>query len=877
MLGYRQLLNEEFQGEEAPSGQRIGREIRRLVDEMAGNGCPGRRGAEQLSLAYDLLIQEAYSHYYAEGSQPVAVMATGGYGRRELAPGSDIDVLFLTGGEPEEKHPVTGSILGLLWNTAEEAGHKTLGLGDVAGCMAAHIETATSFIDARFICGEPELHREMMGTVSRYFRKNSGTFIPAKTEEAAARHARQGGTVFRQQPDIKEAPGGLRDIQTIRWIGKALEHAGGGKATSPHPLISTEDVEAMESGLDFIMSIRLALHYLTGGREDILRIDLQPETAELAGYEASAEMSASQVMMREYYRHAGAVHRALRVVMNSYGRIGSTAKKRQVEHRRKLAGRPFTIVGKALYAATPAVFDGADGGMEILEAFEEAQKHRVEISEELIKRIHDSLYRVDERFREDNRSAEAFMRILSATGNVAPALRAMRDSGFLAAYLPPLASMEGLVPNDVLHEYTVDEHTLFTIEAVDGLFTAGGDEEANKRHVLEGLPRPEVLMLALLVHDAGKGKGGAHSERGAVAVPQITEQLRLPEQVARQVMFLVSNHLLMEEIARIRDTNDEKILLELAETAGSVEMLDYLYLMTYADVSSLGRGGWPAWKDTILNELYHKVKILILEGRTPAREEKDFRRALLEALPEKVSEAAALQHLELVPPRYKLEVTVEEALEHLRLIEEMSTAKEGAAAMYKVADGHGEIWVVSPDKTGLVAEVAGSISASGLDIQSAVAYTRKDGIVLDKFLATVPEDSLMASPWETARANILSVLGGRASVRELMEQRGQLQAVQPKRTGSGTSGASVTVDNRISDRYTVVDVVCPDRQGLLYDLTTAILSKGMDIHFARITTRGETAMDVFYITESGGGKLKEETDMSSLRDVIEAAAKEKET
>ncbi|HHN47209.1 MAG TPA: HD domain-containing protein, partial [Planctomycetes bacterium] len=484
--------------------------------------------------------------------------------------------------------------------------------------------------------------------------------------------------------------------------------------------------------------------------------------------------------------------------------------------------------------------------------------------------IHDNLYRVDDAMRNDGRAADVFLKILSSIGNAAPVLRSMRDSGFLGTYIPAFKNIEGLVPNNPLHEYTVDEHTLFAIAAIDRLVYETDGTGLTRHKILEDLPHPEVLMLAVLLHDAGKGRGGTHSERGAVVVPQITEQLGLPENLARQVVFLVSNHLLLETIARTRDINDEKILNDVAEITGSAEMLDYLYLLSYADVSSVGAGAWPAWKDALLHELYTKSRILLSEGRMRVPAEKDFREALLDILPEGVLRENAMLHASLVPARYRLEVSPEEAVGHLKLIGKLVGEGLPAVVAWETENGSGSIWVVSMDRPGRVAEIAGSISASSLAIAGATAYTRRDGIILDKFVAAVPAGSLLVSPWETAEKNIVAVLGGEISVEELMARRRKTFAGAA--SGGTESETVVSIDNRASDRYTVVDVACPDRLGLLYDLTRTILVNGMDIHFARITTVGATATDVFYVTHAGGGKITDEEVMEKLwMDITRAA------
>ena len=846
--------------------------------------------AENAERALRRLLEFAAARAGVKPDAPaVSLLAMGSFGRREPAPYSDLDILVLHDGRDLRAiEELAGLLLRPLWDAGLDLGHAVrtpaeclAAIEDDSGGERAH-ETATSLLEARFVAGDAGLADRFLNEELReFFRRRGRPFVERKLEEALRRHLRQGASVYRTQPHLKDSPGALRDYQLALWIDRSSQLSGHLARLTERPLVSPEVIEEARAAHDTILRFRIALQTVCARKQDVLDFGVQAAVAEELGYQATEELRASEQLLGDYFGAAKAVHRLADTVIRRYREEQAIAGEDRERLRRQPLDADFTRVGDYLYLSRQGVFDGDDWLQVALRGWLHASRFGLRLGQEIREAIRGRLADFSERDRRDPEAAQLFRALLNKRRPAAPALRAMRDVGLLGEYLPEFGQVQGLVIHDVYHDFTVDEHTLFALEYVDRMLVSEDLGDRARREALDRLPRLELLRLALLYHDLGKSRGGAgHAQRGALMVPGLAERLGLSEADARLLIFLVENHLLLSRTSARRDTGEEAMLAELAGKAGSPERLDLLYLLTCADTAAVGQGSFPHWKDALVTELYQRLAARLAPADLAAQpaEEPGLAARLMAAAGDEEARAAAREHCAQVPPRYLLEVSLEEAQLHLELLRAMREGGREAVAAARPGGGLVDVWVVSTDRPRRFAQICGALLGAGANVVSAIAYTRRDGLILDRFRASIAPDFGLAPGegeadyWAGVARQIEDVLEGRAEVRPKVEAarrripRAPAVAVQVP--------VEVRLDNKLSDRHTVVDVVCADRVGLLYGLSRALSDLGCDIHFAKIDTQQGAATDVFYVTELGGGRITDQEKLHNLRLLLLAVAGE---
>ncbi len=727
-------------------------------------------------------------------------------------------------------------------------------------------------LEMRFMGGSRELYERQRGVMVQALRPRSRQVIEREVEAALARHKAEGGSVCRMEPDLVANPGGLADFRALGRIGEILALAEGGELRAGRGLLEEEDFEELGEAASLLAGCRIVLHGLAGRPVERLDREHQVRLAAALGYRSGEEIDAAGLLMRDVFRAMRVVGRALKVAVAQHEEERSWGSRRKTVDRRRPLGRDFIRIGKRLYLSRPDLFEGRGAGLRMLRGFGRAASARLGFSQEFLKRVRDNLYMVGEEVRESAEAGALFREILAARGAAAEVLRPMHESGFLGAYLPEFAEIDCLVTGETGQEYTVDEQALMTVAELDRMeLSAPGTPEPAAR-LVTGLPL-ELVKLAGLLHAIGKSRGAAgFAARGAVSLPRIAGQLGLAEAEARLVIFLVENQLLLAEAAGSRMTTDERLLDELAEAVAEPEYLDALYLLTLADLAALGRGGAAAWRVEQLGALHKRLSTRL--SARPARSRGRLAEELAGRLPASVSRTDMETHLAQVPERYLLEVSPGDAARHLELLAGMSGA-DAVAVDWRRRRGHVHFWVLSSDRPRRISQIAGAILASGASIVSARAYTRADGVIIDQFdLVPTGEDGGEGADefWERTAETIRGVLSGLAGLDALVEAARARGARGARAAGPGSAGveAHVAFDDRVSADYTVVDVACPDRPGLVYALSAGFSDAGADIAFAKINTVGGVARDVFYVTV-GGAKVTGHEDRRRIRSAINAA------
>lgn len=825
---------------------------RALTYKLHTEGSSGRAVTKRLAQLMDAVVSCAY-RYARENAPdeevPVAWIATGGYGREELHPFSDVDImLFHLGDTPSAyvEH-LMGTVLQLLWDAGLTASHACRNPKDCRRIMEKDYITASALLEGRYIAGDEALFKHFEKEVLfNFFSNHLFSFIADRIEEARTRHRSRGMSPYLIEPNVKEDPGGLRDAQLIFWLlrlSQLLPSQLGGLL----PLLGEEELLSIQKASDLLLRIRTQLHILSDRKYDILERALQEEVAEALGYEESNGLPGATGLMREYFTAAGKIRFHLNTVMARF----ETAKP-SITHRtpvRRPMGTDLVAIESKLYFNREDALNSPWKAKKMMEFFLSAQRHHLEPSQQALKLIHEHLWLVDEGFRNDPEVAKLFMGILEGTGDVSKTLGHMRDCGLLGKYVPEFDDLVGFVHYESPHSHTVDEHSLMAIGAIDALWQRDRPERAQKRRLLDETGKQAVLRLALLLHDIGKPRGPQHPLLGAAIIPTIARRLYLEEDDARLLEFLVKNHLEMAHLFEHRDHGEETALSTFAQKAVSLNNLKLLYILTFADIQA--SGAWFAWQDSLLWELYQKVAIILSEdmAHKVIESPKAFKEAFLALARTKGMEAEALRHCDLVPPRYIIEVEPEEALVHLELIRELKEEGAPIALNLLPANNFIEAWLSTEDRPTRFSQMSGIFAAKGLNIISAQAYTRKDGIILDHFrVAPSEEQCLTDSFCSEVREEFLSVFGGRKSLAEMLHSR-RRRVVPGKRPPAKKGTTRVYIDNKSSPDYTIIDVVSPDKVGLLYTISLCLADCGLDIHFAKVATKLDQAIDVFYVTD----------------------------
>ena len=832
-----------------------GREVAKgrsdLVDVVVGRAC--RMVADDMGPA-------------ARGDlSACAVVALGGYGRSELAPYSDVDLLFLHPERPSQRvTEFVESMLPLLWDVGLEVGHSVRSVSDCVEYGRTDLHSRNAMSEARLLVGNADLFgrftAEMRAKVYGHPKANR-FFKQAMVAEVEGRRARYGSVVGMQEPHLKEGAGGLRDLHLVGWVGLARwgfrdldELLRAGLVT---PAVHARALRAY----DFILRVRNEAHFQTGRRTDLIALDLQPSLAEKLEYSDQRSASASEIFMRDFYMRAQELQRFCDAFLLQADFWT------EEEGFLPLRRRPRTLVvgperryrlkeGRLL--PPPEGIDFGDDALRLFEPFDVAQQHGAVVGDALLEAVRSKLSWVDRRVRHDPEAAAVFMRMLGRTGRVSRALRQMHDAGLLGKYMPEFRRVTLLVQHDHYHRYTIDEHTLKTVEALDALADPELRDDGLRPlgYALERIEDPGRLALALLLHDIGKGQGGDHVTKGAAIARRVCRRLGLSEQAAGDVVFLVAKHLVMSRVSQRRDLTDETLVKGFADTVETVDRLRMLFVLTYADIRAVGPETWNDWKAALLCELFDRSMAHLSEDGTTAPERRaDLAERVLTELHPEFLRSDVERFLEHLPHRYGRLVPPDLIARHFEMARHLGSLP--ALVDWRTSD-QGPYTVVSicvRDARGLLGRLAGALTGAGLDILSVDVFTRDDGLVLDVFrvseaMGPGPVHPVPESRYEEVSREVQAVLEGTRDPAQAVDRQ-RTRQMRRRRRKSPAPPAVRFVPPDASGR-TVVEVRTNDEPGVVYRLATTFARLGLDITLAKIATEKNQALDVFYVTEDGG-------------------------
>jgi [protein-PII] uridylyltransferase len=845
---------------------------------LAGAG--GIAVTRQLAAVIDQVVVESYhflwrSPLFSQPRRPprVGVVAVGGYGRGDLNPSSDLDIVVLH--PPQEDDLSTQFMIQLTYFLMDMGLDLRYSNRSVANCVQmarSDLSTKTSFIEARPLVGDAQLLEQFRRTVQReLLGKGVDRFIQAKVDERSRRHAKFHGSVSVLEPNVKESPGGLRDFHTALWTGATRFGVRSLEELAATGVLTDVEHRAAARAYDFLLRVRTDLHFAQPWKSDVLAIEVQEDTALRLGYGENGTGLPVERFMREYYHQAREIYRMCSSVLNrcrpqerGIGKVLEYMSRKELDHGLVVARGEITVKerGRDPFQARPSL---------ILEVFALSLQMGLGLSEDVKVLIRAHLGAIDDAFRADHQHSRLFMTLLKHP-HATRALRAMHEVGVLSAYLPEFEPITGLVHHDLYHKYTVDEHTLRAIEHLDELPEAPEKEIREFAKLFQSIPNPEVLRLALVYHDVGKTKGIDHVDESAELFRAAVPRLGLSEKNADQVELLVKNHLLMNHLAQRRDITDPKVIVEFAETVRNIENLKLLCALTYADTRAVGPDIWTVWKGALLWELYMRTyKHFTQEDEVVVTGEaliEQVKGEVLAGLSGRISEAAVDEFFRAMPYKYVVSTSADVIAQHVQLIAGLQEGTLATKHTHHLDTGYSELMVCTPSKAGNFSKIAGTLAAHQLNILGAQIYTRNDGLALDTLqIASLEKKPILDERlWQRLNDELFTVL---VEGQEVPYRPGR--TIFDKKERALPVATVIEVNNRISDMYTVIDVTTQDRLGLLYLITTTLFTLGINIHLAKVSTEATRAIDVFYVTDLMGEKIADEEAIEEVRTALHTA------
>ncbi len=820
------------------------------------------------------VLSESFDKINGRGNQSCVIAAIGGYGRGDLNPYSDVDILFLYGKNIDEfTRWVARNMVSLLWDIGFEIGHSTRSIKDCFRIAKSDITAKTAMMESRFIIGNKELFNEFYNSFNReVVRKEVDSYINSKIAEREKIYSAYCNTVSVSEPNIKEGAGGLRDFHNAIWVSLARFGLRDLKAINERGIIDGEELKIATKALDFLLMIRNGLHFTYSNRNDVLAFEVQVDMAKGLGYRDIGIRSAVELFMQDYYIHATNMHNFSIDLIDRC----KTYKKRKKAFRflrQKDIGDGFVSCYNEIYIKDFNIDIFKENPTLLLKVFLYCQRLEMGLNDFTKKVIRSTLPLVDGDLLRSGECSNIFLSLLKGK-NLAEILRSMHELGVLRKYIPEFNDLTHLIHSDCYHQYTVDEHTFRSIGYLDELTDTNKGGVIELSRLYKELLRPEVVRLALLFHDIGKGKGKGHIEKGSEIARIIMDRLGLGYGISiEDVNFLIKNHLLMNHIAQRRDMHDQKTIVEFTQKVKDVENLKRLYLLTYADTRAVAKDVWSVWKGALLWELYFRTYSFMTMDETERVTDdtmiSEIREDVLRKLAGEIDEEEINRYFNAMPGKYILSTATEKIVRHIRLTNRLKDSTLAMEYSHNLEVGYSELMVCTMGKAGTFSKIAGTLTSKNLNILGAQIYTRSDGIAIDTLQVSwiggkpILDDEL----WNRIKNDLISVLDGRKDVKKLLASRQRY--VSPERGKGFKIPTEVILDNKTSDIHTVIEVIFQDRLGALYTITNALFGLGIDIYVAKISTEANKAIDVFYVTDLKGRKILEKEKLNKIKRELE--------
>ncbi len=874
-------------------------EHRLRLKHRAGGG--GRDIAARRSDLVDVLLERLFTAATEHASRasenvPLSLIALGGYGRGELNPFSDVDVMFLHAengdGVPAYIGETVEQILYLLWDIGFKVGHSTRSIKEAIAQANHDMLTKTAMLESRFLAGDQELARQFR----KQFRARcvvgfEKEYIELRMRDQTARHAKFGNNVYRQEPNVKGGCGGLRDYQNLLWMTYFKE----GALTTTHLVgrdwLSKPEQRRIDAAYDFLLRVRTQLHYLSGRGTDVLHLGQQEELARKLSYPEATGVQRNEAFMKDYYGHTRNIFRISERITEQFASGHSSGRVRALFGflpRARADREPlgdFFARQQQLHLQKPDAFKRDSTLM--MRAFQVAEEHNLDLSPELADLFARNLSLVTRTYQYAKGPREIFRAILSHKGRVGRVLRAMHRVDFLGRYIPEFGQLTCLVQHEFFHRYTADEHTLVCIDKLDALVETEEPKLIPYRRLFEQIGDPVVLYLALLLHDTGRAVGARpHSEASALFAQRVASRLQLSPEERKSLILLVDHHVTLSNIARQRNLDDPQTILEFARIVKNQQNLDLLMLLTLADGQGTSAEAWSDWKESLVWNLYHATRKYLIDQRAFHEQTKIARDTLVasvrSALPEDYAEEIEA-HFDFMPDNYFRAFSVREIVAHLRVFRNFLTQLDADATLPLAPgirwepfpeQGHSVVAFCGWDRPQFLTRIVGSLSVVPLNILSADTYPRGDNLILHVFrVCTIDAQAVTdETQWKLVHETLYrSLMPEPFDIEPAIEAAREQHPYRPKATNEFPT--SITFDNKVHPNYTLIEIETADRLGLLFDLLSCLDEEGVYVALARVSTEKGAARDTFYVANpSTQHRITDAARIEALQEKLQTAA-----
>ena len=820
------------------------------------DGASGTEVVQRRTTLIDRALREAHARVAVAGPLP-ALLAVGGYGRGELNPFSDIDIMLLCKDDADRRR--APELLYPLWDAGLDVGYSVRSIKECVSLARQDIKIRTSLLESRLIAGDADLYdayqKAMQGDV---FYWKASSFITDKISERLATRRKYGGSIYLREPNIKECEGGLRDFHTALWIAFAHFRVSSLSALITQGVITEGQYATFLRSRNFLWRVRNEVHYLSGRKNDHLTFELQESAAEDFHYRNSPNLLAVERFMKTYFLHARNIREFSTLVSEAVLR-----KPKQRWFQRTLSLGPFNLVGRTLFPASND-WQQHDPAL-IVSAFELAQSRHAVFSDRLKAQVLGC--RISDEVRTSTAASKAFLAILNNPDNLSETLTLMKDMRFLGRYLPEFKAIQALAKHDYYHQYTVDEHILLAIKNLQNISAGKYSVLTSLADAYRSIKKRWVLHLAVLLHDLGKIFREDHEIRGVDLAMEVLARLGVTGEDHERILFLIRNHLVMTTLSQRRELSDRKVIADFARLVQNRENLTMLYLLTFADISAVNPAAWTQWKAVLLQDLYLQTLAHLDASAQAGEEERARLLAAVAAIRDAASKAFSFDEIEAflkaVPDQYLRYTPLERVLDHMRMMRALPDDHLVLQHRHEPGKGYTELTVCAYDAYGMFYRAAGAIASKNLSILSAQVYTFKNGVMLDTFQITDPDGKL--SEYEPAWKTVMTELGD-----ALMKKRRPSEPSLYASTKSlpGFVEATIAFDNDSSESSTIIDVTARDRIGFLYQVTKALYDLNLDIGSAKIVTEGSRAMDSFYVTDLLHEKIIGEERLEKIKESL---------
>src|SRR6266516_356571 len=864
-------------------------EHRLRLNHQAGGG--GREICARRAELVDVLLRYVFGGAAAttsgngERRVPLALIALGGYGRGELNPFSDIDVMVLHHQRAAKISPdleeMVNQVLYLLWDSGFKVGHSTRSIKEAIAQANADMRTKTAMLESRFLAGDSELAREFRKQFrSKCVEGHERGYAEMRMQDQVARHKKFGDSVYLQEPNLKSGCGGLRDYQNLLWMTYFREGSLSTNQLVGKDWLSESDQRRIERAYDFLLRLRTDLHYSTGRATDVLHINLQEQIAKRLHYSPRNGQLRSEALMRDYYDHTRNILRVTERITEQFVSGYVTNKTHSlfsflplIRGDKTPIGDFFFVRNKQLHPARRDIF--RKDPEQMMRAFQLALERCLDLSPELADLLSRNLGQVTRTYQYARGPRTIFKSILSQKGRVGRVLRMMHRVDFLGRYIPEFGQLTCLVQHEFLHRYTADEHTLVCIDKLDALAETDDPKLIHYRKLFEQLADPLVLYLALLLHDSGKAVGRPHSEASALFAQRVAARLQLSSKQRKSLIRLVDHHLTLSKMAQQRNLDDPATVMEFAQIVKDQKNLDALMLLTLADGQGTSADAWSDWKESLVWQLFHQTSRYLADRKSYYEQTRIARESLRASVAENLSQdyAEEIEALfEHMPDHYFRATGVPEIIGHVKLFRSflgsVSSGKESPlapAVKWKIVpeQGHTVMTFCTWDRERLLARIAGSVSVVPLNILSADVFPRGDNTALGVFRVCDTKAQPVSNPRDF---ELVEQTLRRAFEDESFDFVPSIEKAKrsSRRAAVGIEFPTrIAIDNKTHPTYTLVEFQAPDRIGLLYDVLSCLDRENVLVPLSRINTQAGAAIDTLYVVD--GSSHAKITDSQRIR------------